>query len=53
MGSSFLHLNQHFLKMIVILTGVRWTFNVVLVCVPLMAKEHFFHEFICHLYFFI
>jgi hypothetical protein len=39
--------------MISILTGLRKSLNVVLVCISLMAKniEHFFHVFISHLYF--
>jgi hypothetical protein len=37
--------------MIAILTGVRWNFSVILICISFMARdvEHFFHVVFGHL----
>ncbi len=55
----FLHILSIILLLFVflmtaILTGMSWTFSVVLICISLIANDvkHVFHVFVGHLYFF-
>jgi hypothetical protein len=52
---SHWHLLLFVFLIVAILTGMRWNFNVVWICISFRARngEHFFHVFFSHLDFFL